>query len=104
MSRHDWPGNVRELRNFVEALLVMGEVPLDRATAQAGKGSESLSLDDSILGMRYADARSTVLAAFERHYLAHLLEATKGNVSGAARTASMDRSYLIKLLEKHGLK
>jgi DNA-binding NtrC family response regulator len=102
MNRHNWPGNVRELGNFVEALLIVGEPELVRAAAQPG--SEPVSLDDSILAMRYADARSVVLAAFERHYLSHLLTTSRGNVSGAARAASMDRSYLIRLLEKHGLK
>jgi len=45
-----------------------------------------------------------VLDAFELRYLKQLLETAQGNVSLAARTARMDRSYLIKLLQKHGLR
>lgn len=101
MARHAWPGNVRELRNFVEAMLVMGEVPERDTSVSQPLG---LSLPPELLGKSYAEARSEVLSAFEQHYLAELLTKAQGNVSGAARRASMDRSYLIKLLEKHGLK
>ncbi len=102
MIRHDWPGNVRELRNFVEAMLAIGEAPShDRARESEG---EPLAMNERVLSMRYADARAAVLTTFEHYYLTHLLRKADGNVSGAARTASMDRSYLIKLLEKHGLK
>jgi DNA-binding NtrC family response regulator len=102
MQRHDWPGNVRELRNFVEAMLATGEAP--RARPSTPPGSSEVSIGDALLGLRYADARNAVLDAFERKYLSALLQNAKGNVSGAARTAAMDRSYLIKLLAKHGLR
>jgi DNA-binding NtrC family response regulator len=52
----------------------------------------------------YKDARAAVVGQFEREYLTRLLEETKGNVSAAARTAKMDRSHLIDLLHRHGLK
>jgi DNA-binding NtrC family response regulator len=101
MARHGWPGNVRELRNFVEAMVVLGEAPMHDTAVGSSLG---LSLPAELLSKSYAEARSEVLSAFEQRYLSQLLEGTQGNVSGAARRASMDRSYLIKLLEKHGLK
>lgn len=101
MTRHGWPGNVRELRNFVEAMVVMGEVPMRPSVSPSPLG---LALPGELLDKSYAAARAEVLGAFEQRYLSHLLAGTHGNVSGAARRASMDRSYLIKLLEKHGLK
>ncbi len=106
MSRHDWPGNVRELRNFVEALVALGEAPAQRPSRPAPneEARELFSIDERVLDMRYSDARADVLQRFEREYLSRLIESTGGNVSGAARLASMDRSYLIKLLEKHQLK
>jgi DNA-binding NtrC family response regulator len=102
LKRHGWPGNVRELRNFVEAMLVTGEMP--RATEAPDADGASFDFPAPLFERVYSDARSEVLSAFEKRYLARLLEGTQGNVSGAARRASMDRSYLIKLLEKHGLK
>lgn len=102
LARHHWPGNVRELRNFVEATVVMGEFPSMRRGDDVAPGS--FEFGESVLQMTYGNARAAVLDAFERHYLAHLVGTTQGNVSSAARIASMDRSYLIKLLQKHGLK
>ena len=52
----------------------------------------------------YRVARAEALAAFERSYLRRLIEATAGNASAAARTAKMDRPYLLSLLRRHGLR
>ncbi len=101
LAGHSWPGNVRELRNVVEATLVMGEAPpLDEAPAGPGGGD----LVSRVLGHPYKQARAAILEEFERRYCENLLERADGNVSRAAREARMDRTYLIKLLAKHGLK
>jgi transcriptional regulator of acetoin/glycerol metabolism len=42
--------------------------------------------------------------AFERNYLAALLDAAGGNVSKAARNGGMDRMYLHRLIQKHALR
>jgi DNA-binding NtrC family response regulator len=52
----------------------------------------------------YKDARAAVVREFEHTYLTRLLTEAGGNVSRAARTAKMDRSHLIDLLQRHGLK
>jgi len=96
LSAHRWPGNVRELRNVVEATLAMGETPeLDPDLATA---------DAAWMEQGYKDARAAVLHDFEMRYLKKLLARAEGNVSRAAREARMDRTYLIKLLQKHDLK
>lgn len=103
LRQHRWPGNVRELRNWVEATLAMGEAP--ELFDSAGPPSEGPSgVVTSVLGLPYKDARTAVLNDFEARYVADLLERAQGNVSQAARTARMDRSYLIKLLQRHGIK
>ena len=102
LRQYPWPGNVRELRNHVEATVAMGESLLPVPTTLPP--TDDFSFPDSALGLRYTEARSLVLDAFERRYLKRLLEAAQGNVSLAARTARMDRSYLIKLLQKHDLR
>jgi DNA-binding NtrC family response regulator len=100
LAQHYWPGNVRELRNLVEATMAMGEAPsLEPATPIAGGDPFG-----PLLGRSYKEARTELLAAFEKRYLPALLERAGGNVSRAAREARMDRSYLIELLERHGLK
>lgn len=102
LAQHAWPGNVRELRNHVEAAVAMGEVPMP--TPSTLPPPDAFTFPDALTSLRYVEARSLVLDAFERRYLSRLLESTGGNVSKAARSARMDRSYLIKLLQKHELR
>ncbi len=102
LCRHRWPGNVRELRNVVDATLTMGEAPsFDDSTVFSADASAAI---EAVLSLPYKDARRTLLDRFERAYLERLFEHAAGNVSAAARDARMDRTYLIKLAQKHGLK
>jgi DNA-binding NtrC family response regulator len=99
LASHHWPGNVRELRNLIEATLAMGEPPV----------LESLPADasdpiDAVLGLPYRAARERLLHQFEERYLPALLARAEGNVSRAARTAQMNRSHLLELLQRHHLK
>ena len=106
LRAHPWPGNVRELRNFVEATLAMGEAtfspPPEGWEAEADEGP-SIALRRA-LDLPYREARASVLARFERLYVAHHLERTGGNVAQAAREADMDRSHLFTLVKRHGLR
>src|SRR5690606_37033744 len=100
LKSYRWPGNVRELRNWVEATLAIGEAeaPVPRSLPPLELGFEEL------VDLPYKDARGRLLDKFEKEYCEHLMTSTKGNVSKAARVARMDRSYLIKLLQRHQLK
>jgi DNA-binding NtrC family response regulator len=105
LARHRWPGNVRELRNLVEATIAIGEVPdVHGGTPASGGALPSPQPASSSPDVPYKDARAAVLRDFERTYLSELLARTSGNVSEAARVARMNRSYLIELLHKHGLR
>jgi DNA-binding NtrC family response regulator len=94
--RHPWPGNVRELRNAVEAATIVGPGAEELPGALAAEASADLA--------PYKEARAAHVAEFERAYLAALMQQADGNVSRAARLARMDRSHLIDLLHRHGLK
>ena len=102
LQSHHWPGNVRELRNLIEATLAMGEPPPLEGSEVRAPAESAATVDDAQLS--YKDARLQVLNGFESRYLKSLLERAKGNVSEAGRVARMDRSHLIELLKKHGLK
>jgi len=101
LKSHRWPGNVRELRNWIEATVAMGESP-ELASHEAVPGSADS--DAELFGMSYKEARRTVLESFERRYVTQLLRATGDNVAAAARQAQMDRTYLIKLVQRLGLR
>ena len=107
LTSHHWPGNVRELRNVIEATTVLGQPPALGPTAPRTDNSPPEAGPDpigAVLGMKYKDARKALLGEFEVRYLTRLIEAAKDNVSLAARKASMDRSHLIELLRRHGLR
>ncbi len=105
-QKHPWPGNVRELRNAVEAALVVGPQPTasDPAPGPAPVAPWLAADDADQPILPYKDQRAAVVRDFERAYLARLMAQAAGNVSHAARLAKMDRSHLIDLLHRHGLK
>jgi transcriptional regulator of acetoin/glycerol metabolism len=47
-------------------------------------------------------ARAEWVRSFERLYLGKLMSRHSGNVSAAARSAGIDRSYLVRLLKRNG--
>jgi DNA-binding NtrC family response regulator len=102
MSRHDWPGNVRELRNYVERSVVLQKAgpTIRRSTPGAGFGLPP-PVD---IGVPFKIAKDASIDTFERAYLTALLEAAGNNMSKAARMAGMDRMYLHRLVQKHGLR
>ncbi len=105
LRSHFWPGNVRELRNFVEATIAMGErpsLPAGDVPLEAHEGEQEERPPEE--GQSYREARTAALHQFEARYLRGVLGKTAGNVSGAARIARMDRSYLVELLRKHGIR
>jgi len=134
LQAHRFPGNVRELRVLIERLHTMGRLDLGPArrptveppppspTFDPGRARDPRSYrpgdaaspsippppplpDPGALPVpRYREARATALQDFERSYLGHLLEASRGNASEAARLAKMDRPFLLKLLRRHGLR
>jgi DNA-binding NtrC family response regulator len=51
----------------------------------------------------YHAAKDRVVEHFEKEYLARLVLRAGGNMSRAARVASIDRTTLYRLMEKHSL-
>jgi len=114
LCQHSWPGNVRELRNLVEASVAFGEALPVRSLLAVSMGTPATpgeatpgAQDDSraaAFRLSYRAARAAVLADFEPRFLRELLARAGNNVSLAARLAEMDRSHLIDLLRRHGLR
>jgi DNA-binding NtrC family response regulator len=105
-----WRGNVRELQNFVEHVTILAQpgseiqihqLPLDQEVdlGSAITGLPSLPSSDA-----YHVAKEQVLATFEKTYVTRLVARASGNMSRAARLASVDRTTLYRLLERHGFR
>jgi transcriptional regulator with GAF, ATPase, and Fis domain len=105
LASYDWPGNVRELRNVIERCqsLLAGRgtlepsvLGLESPTAAALTGG---TLDDHF----FHEAKERLLATWERAYLTQALARAGGNVAQAAKRSGIDRTYLYRLLKKHGI-
>jgi DNA-binding NtrC family response regulator len=103
LRAHSWPGNVRELRNVVLGTLALGEQP-NLGTGAAEGPQAGADPFARVLGLSYREAKRRVMDDFERRYVENLLDGTGGNVRQAARDGQMDRSYLMELVKRHGLK
>jgi DNA-binding NtrC family response regulator len=72
------------------------------------QGSELVSDQPATFGVpmneAYHVAKDQVLATFEKEYVTRLVSRASGNMSRAARLASVDRTTLYRLLERHGFR
>lgn len=112
LAEQHWAGNVRELRSAVERAVAFGAAELGAmldeggaapAAAAPAAAAAAAKADDAPIE-RYRDAKANAVAAFERAYLASVIERCGGNASEAARRAQMDRPYLLALLRRYGLR
>jgi len=105
LTLHRWPGNVRELENVMERAVVLTphasieieDLPPSLRQRSAGGEVEILGLAH----LPYAEAKKLSVRAFERRYLATVLERNQNNISSAARAAGLDRSNFRRLLKQH---
>lgn len=91
-------GNVRELRRTLEEGLLRSAVPA-RPSAPSGE-----QVTEELARLPFKEAKDRLLDAFERGYVAQLLERAGGNVSRAAAEAGLDRNHLARLAKKHNLR
>lgn len=94
MTDYSWPGNVRELRNEVERLVIMIQ---DRAI-----GPKDLSLPNGATahsGSTLHEAR----AQYEKDFILAKLRECGWNVSRAARSLGLERSYLYRKMKVYGI-
>ena len=96
-----WPGNVRELRNVVEAYAALGVLP--RARRGAGVALDSALAATIDVTQPYSGQKEALVERFTALYLEALLRHTGGNQTEAARLAGLGRTYMSRLLKRHGL-
>ncbi len=108
LTLNRWVGNVRELENVIERAVVFSQgkeldvehLPAElRTVAKSGGDSDFISLAH----LPFAQAKALCVGAFERRYLATLMDRMGNNLTQAALAAGMDRSNFRRLLKEHGL-
>jgi DNA-binding NtrC family response regulator len=110
LRSHYWRGNVRELQNVIESLAVFAE-PKQEIKAEdipffddsAGPIGGPATIPAAAMDGGYHAAKDRVVEHFEKEYLSRLVLRAGGNMSRAARVASIDRTTLYRLMEKHSL-
>lgn len=103
-----WRGNVRELQNVIEHVAVLAEpeqtigpedIPVYDEGAQVSEAVTSIQLDGP-----FHEVKERIITQFEKDYLSRLITRSGGNMSRAARQASIDRTTLYRLMEKHEMR
>jgi Nif-specific regulatory protein len=97
---HTWPGNVRELRNLTERLAYL--------TAGDTVEAEDLVLIDSgaTEAERLAELHGSLAEAsreFQQHYIRKTIDASRGNMSAAAKRLGLHRSNLYRKMRQLGM-
>jgi len=100
LSKQTWKGNARELRNAIEAYLAIGEFPPVGREVDLVRAALHRAMD---LDRPFLEQREALADRFTELYLRALLHEVDGNQSEAARRSGLERSYLRKLLAKHGI-
>jgi two-component system response regulator GlrR len=98
-----WLGNVRELRNFVERACAFGARDALASSQEASEGDAALEGSGVTFDQPFKDFRECWIDRGEREYVGRLLDRHGRNVALAAEEAGLDRTYLYRLIRKHGL-
>ncbi len=107
LQAQPWPGNVRELRNTVERAVILGELQTPaEPTSPPGSGqvvgaSRAAVVDSTI---PFKTGKAALIEQYERSYIEALMQRFGQNITRATRAAEIDRVYLLRLLDKYGLR
>ena len=103
LAAQPWPGNVRELRNLVERAAALGDEAIDAVAERSEHALPAIAADVDV-GVPFKTAKQALVDDFERAYCETLLAAHGNNITRAARAAELDRVYLLRVLDKYGLR
>ena len=114
LAARPWPGNVRELRNALERAAALGEIepasPLAptesdaSAPAPAAVAHEVAPEVAADPAVPFKTGKAMLVDRYERAYVEALMQRHGGNITQAARAAEIDRVYLLRLLDKFGMR
>jgi DNA-binding NtrC family response regulator len=117
LARRPWPGNVRELRNALERAAALGEVDpppsmsserlaaLPPVIAPDPNEPQPPKLEVAIdPAVPFKTGKALLVGQYEQAYVEALMQVHDGNITRAARTAEIDRVYLLRLLDKFDMR
>jgi two-component system response regulator GlrR len=101
LQKRPWPGNVRELRNTLERAAALGDLegPISSGTVEL-KGV-SAPVDPHV---PFKTGKALLVQQYEQAYVESLMRLHDNNITRAARSAEIDRVYLLRLLDKFGMR
>jgi len=100
LQAQSWPGNVRELENTINRLAIFARTGLISAIDVKAEAKRAVRDDDHVRGLAAAPDR---LLELERQHIIHMLKATHGNKSEAARRLGIERKTLYKKAVRLGI-
>ena len=97
LLEHDWPGNVRELEHIVQRAVVLSQDPerVRRWNVDLPARGDARSAES------FREAKTRMVARFEKRYVEKMLAAHRGNISHAAAAAQKHRRAFWELIRKH---
>ncbi len=109
LLKHPWPGNIRELENvLIQGILysksdsiMPADIPL-KASDHAGISMPGQN-GGRLMSLPYKAAKEKMLREFNNAYIGAQLSITGGNVTQAAKNASLDRQALQQLMKRFGI-
>jgi two-component system, NtrC family, response regulator GlrR len=101
IKARSWQGNARELRNAVQAYAALGVLPGPMKSKSALLRVALSELID--VTQPYPSQKESLSDEFMSLYLEARIAHTSGNQTVAARIAGSDRTYLGRLIAKHGI-
>lgn len=100
LLEYPWPGNIRELENAIERGVTLATGPIEvEDLPNRVRGWAP----NHVLGAAADPEELVTLKTMEERYLRHVLAATGGNRTRAARVLGIDRKSLYRKLQRLGL-
>ncbi|WDQ15200.1 sigma-54-dependent transcriptional regulator [Rhodopirellula sp. P2] len=99
--RYQWPGNIRELRNVLERSVALATGPVIEPSDLPQPVREAIN--DPLPGIQDLTevSRDEALDTADRTYLIKILDKHHGVIASAARQAGLSRQGMNKLLKRH---
>lgn len=97
MRGYHWPGNVRELQNTIERIMILETGPIIKLSYLPDDISECVQTGIS------RERGLDTLDQMEKKHLMRALNATENNVSKAADLLGINRTTILRKLEKWGI-